>query len=64
MTCAGCHRSSNTHINPYGRFEVDLTGALTSRERPHERHYGYTRNDGTNEHAVPSFPCHFGWFPG
>ena len=34
-------------------------GALTSRERPHERHYGYTRSDGTDEHSASSFPCSF-----
>ena len=36
-----------------------LDGALTSRERPHERHDGYTRNDATDEHSAPSFPCSF-----
>ena len=24
-----------------------------------QRHYGYTRRDGTNEHPGPSFPCSF-----
>ena len=48
-----------THINPYGRFEVDSTGALTSSERPHERHYGYTHSDGSREHPEPPFPCSF-----
>ena len=32
-------------------------GASTSRERPHERHDGYTRNDGADEHSAPWFPC-------
>ena len=44
---------------PYGRFDVDLARRSTSRERPQECHFGYTRRDGTNEHPGPSFPCSF-----
>ena len=35
------------------------TGALISRERPHERHYGSTHTDGTHEHPAPVFLCSF-----
>ena len=59
LTCARCHRSSTRTSTPMTASRSISTGALTSRERPHERHDGYTRNDGTNEHAVPSFPCSF-----
>ena len=34
-------------------------GASTSRERLHERHYGYTCSDGTDEHSASSFPSSF-----
>ena len=52
MTCAGCHRSSTPTSTHMVASRSTSTGALTSRERPHERHYGYTRNDGPNEHAL------------
>ena len=35
------------------------TGALIPRERPHERHDGYTHTDGASEHRGPALGCSF-----
>ena len=56
MTCACCRRSSTRTSTPMAASRSISPGASTSRERPHERHDGYTHKDGSNEHSVPSFP--------
>ena len=44
------------HLPSPDRALLSHPAASTSRERPQERHYGYTRRDGTNEQPGPSLP--------